>query len=66
MNSILLLKLMVDYLFVYYFPIFSDIAPHSPCVKQCFGGTYRPHLHGLVSAEHETGVLAGGWAEEFG
>jgi hypothetical protein len=57
---------MIDYLFVYYFSISSDKAPNRPYMKQCFGGTYRPHLHGLVSAEHETGVLAGGWTEEFG
>jgi hypothetical protein len=36
--------------------IFWDIAPFSPYVNQCFGGTYHFHLQGRKSAEHETSV----------
>jgi hypothetical protein len=34
--------------------IFWDIAPCSPYMNRCFGGTYHRHLQGRKSAEQET------------
>jgi hypothetical protein len=36
--------------------IFWDIAPCSPYVKRCFGGTYHFLLQGRKSAKQETSV----------
>jgi hypothetical protein len=40
----------------YEFAIFRDIAPCSPYVDRCFGGTYHLHLQGRKSAEQETSL----------
>jgi hypothetical protein len=39
--------------------IFNYIAPCSPYINHCFGGTYYLHLQGRKSDEHEIIFLAG-------